>query len=356
MGCSSAKLSPNFKSLEVNRIAILPIKPPSDLSREKLEILKQTISEELSANGYTVLDSSLSDRFCNESTCGDNLAFSKKYNIQAYVRIEDLSVERINALVGYFNYISGTLKIADPENAELGAVYTKVSERGGLIFNSGQVIKAITSSAENTANLSFARLSKKFAWELIKNLPSNKQTSEIAEVKIDHIKVSPENSFGRYKVCINGTPNLQASLYIDSLPATLREITPGQYCGIFPLSGNFTPKNNFKIKLESPYGISKEILLKKSEIQTCRISNFEYASDEEIIFNCKNSKTPSECEEVLKACKNTSILAYKKSADGAYQKVGTFNLSNTKFQQDIELLGLNRDGGTSLLTLLKEQK
>jgi len=155
------------------------------------------------------------------------------------VRFTLNKVRRINALIGHFNEVAGTLTISTPDGSTLTSIKEIIRERGGLLFNAGQIIKGIVSTIENTAQEKYALLGAKLARNLALQLPipekSAPSTVSITSVTASYEKGGlvpgksgkiPEAS----TVCLSGTPHQIARLKIDSREVIMFEISPGRYC------------------------------------------------------------------------------------------------------------------------------
>jgi hypothetical protein len=245
---------------QFNSLAYLPPKSEDDTSREFVTGLDSQVQLELKNRGYELLDQDIVRMRCSEGRCQD---LSADAHIDALAQFTLNKVRRINALIGHFNEVAGTLTILNPDGTMLTAISEIVRDRGGLLFNTGQVIKGIVSTIENTAREKYALLGAKLARNISLQLPipekSARTTVSIFSVTASFekrgIKVRKSGSTPEAStVCLNGTPHQLARLEIDKREVNMIELSPGKYCRTIATEILTNPKFSGQVELRSTFG------------------------------------------------------------------------------------------------------
>ena len=260
--CSSgAKISPEFDNKTGRLIALLPNDAPSSIQREKSEAIRQAVIDRLKSKGLFVLEDSLVRRTCSSPACPEKEQLEKNYLVENYATLELESAYRTNFVAGVYSTIAGEFKLLDSNGKEIYSKECRQSKRGGLLFNSGQVIQGLVSQITADTNREFEGLSQKFARGLLKDIPKITKRGQIDDailVGIDKIEIDKKKA-PIYKVCALGSPTSEATLIINQTRTNLREVSSGRYCGIYRLESDSEDK--LTIELRSPFGNSdrKEI-------------------------------------------------------------------------------------------------
>lgn len=246
-------LSPKLGSSKANlTIAFAPINKSSDIRDERAELFRNSIVAKLKSKGYFLLEKSIVNEICEDAKCINKNKLFEQYNVGALLSISlETSSETDWGIISY-NAINGNAKLEDSAGRDLYTASSSASKSGGLILQSGQIIKAIKNIYINSADETFLNLSSTLANDLIEPLPAQDSSilDEFSSV-IENVNKSKINS-DFYKVCIQGTPNSLASIIYNKERTTLREISMGRYCGSVYGSGSGETLN---LELRSPYGV-----------------------------------------------------------------------------------------------------
>lgn len=349
-GCAMQSSKPAADS-GIYSLAVLPAAVPANVVREKIMTIRSQLIEQLKATGFQVMDESVVTASCTENGCKDPEAFAKKYNVQGFVKLDIQGVSRTNLLAAFYNSIYGTVTVTDPQGKELFNIPHTESERGGLLFNSGQVFQGLISTAENTEQASFTRLAEKFAQAIALELPrpSIKEQSSPAssEIQIQSVSSEPKGD-SRYKICAKGTPDAQAALVIDRLRGMLREEKRGEYCGIFPIGGVLQDDSRIAVELRSSYGTSVQKRLDQTAFASCLPEGLVTLTDGYLRLGCNDSQ--SDCEKKLKVCRNHKLLVYKASSEGGpFVKSGTLSSNGERADKEpvYAVLPIGKDGSAA---------
>lgn len=253
-GCSGmTTLNPLLEKSPPKTLALLPLNTKNDINRERAEALYKLVGQELRNRGYLLLDNQLVTKFCGSVPCETDPIFSN-YKTDATALVEIESISQNNFVAGYYNTISGSLDLSDKEKMSLAMVSHTESESGGVLLQSGQVIQGIIDQIEHTGDEGFVLLAQRFARSVANKLPvtggSNQGTPAINNISAKSTKRD------LVKICATSSEGLLATLVGSKLRSTLRETTPGNYCGIFRKDSLASQKRELSVEIRSPFGAS----------------------------------------------------------------------------------------------------
>ena len=325
-GCTDTIIKAPTLGASINgTIAVLPVSTASDIQREKLTYLQKAFSRELSSSGYSVLNEKTVNEVCRTEGCPERTDLVHKYSVDNFVEISLTSSEQANFLAGYYNVVSGTVRLLNASNEQLLSIDHSENERGGILFNSGQVLEAFTSASRGFEDSS-QELSDRFVKKVIAQLPKADQRVDRASgkpVEIKKIEVFPLGQ-SRYRVCAEATPGMTARLVLRGLKYPLRETRQGSYCSVLLLALASQRSEVSRIVVESPYGLSKQKELTFPDSILCNPASLVYRNGSaSLSINCRDGDGKEQCLEDIKSCKSTQFFVYKsESADGPFTKAG----------------------------------
>lgn len=266
------RVAKDFSGAISPSLALLPASHTSLAARERVALIQQELSSELRNKGFFVLDSKVVERTCSNPECPERQQLAKKHGIDTFAQVQVDSIARNNFLAGYYNSIRGLLRFSSKDDRELLRVEHAESERGGLLFNTGQIVQGIISQVKNSGDEAYGTLASKFVRTLVNQVPppSSQSTTENGEFQISSLRTE-KTPLGADKVCIRGTPNLSAYITLHRTRTNLREVTPGEYCGIYRL-GDFLKdesQSRASVEVRSPFGDStrKELVYEKGKVR-----------------------------------------------------------------------------------------
>lgn len=356
----TVRLSSVFSDRKLQTVIVLPATGPADVTREKIDTIRRTLISELKSSGFVILDDALVFANCTNLGCKDAKQFASRYGAQAFAALSVSSANRVNVLAGYYNSISGKLELKDGAGVEIGSVEHTEREKGGLLFNSGQLIEGLRSTAANGEAESFARLSERFAKELVQQLPkpsSVSQTSSAATVQIDGIKANTKGA-GRYEICALGTAGGVGSLVVDGQRSSLRESRAGNYCGVFRIGGNLNPTSRLSVEIRSPYGAVAEREISDQISAGCFPEGLVMQSADGVVnISCNGASDAAACNAKLAACRAGKVLVFKGSDEsGPFERVGLIGANRLKANGVVSVLALSQDGSSSAPVTLGEKR
>ena len=280
----------------VATIALLPLRTETDIARERLDYIRSAISRELRSSGYTLLDDHVVLAACSSQACPERDKLMSTYGVSRFLELEIKSIDRADVLAAQYTGVSGVLRLRDEHFNELLAIDHLESIRGGLLFNSGQILQGILSTVEDSSDGGFKNVADKFATTVIGRLPrpatQTTQRAEATEVAIS--KTTTEAlGHGRYQLCVEGTSGSTALLVVDRLKSPLREVIHGRYCGNFLLAGLTKPDSRLGVEINSPFGSTAVQALEGGAYFVCDPSALIQQSNSELTVACPDC--PSQC-------------------------------------------------------------
>lgn len=291
LGCGptiTTKLSPNS---EIPRqLALLPADYTAHIPRERIDLVRTSLLQEMRNRNFIVADDALVSKVCSSPQCPERTRLSSEYMVDGFVTLTLESFSKNSFLAGYYNQLSGLVSISDVNNKELFALQHTQSERGGLLFNSGQVLQGIISQVKNTGDEAYIDLSQKFAQTVIEQIPLNQQgeavqppeSLELALTSAVAQSLTPTS----YSVCAQGTPHSFASVLMGTHRTTLREVSPGRYCA--SMSSLVAPEDfsSAYVELRSAYGNSLRQPIKIPAVPPCRLDGQVSVSAQRLSVEC----------------------------------------------------------------------
>ena len=305
-------IAPESKNSLGRVIAVLPVRDVELSSRERGDYIRKTLVSELRNRGFFVLDESITSKYCKVNPCSGAGELAKKYPVDAFIDLSVDSISRYSFLAGYYNAIGGMLRVVHPSGKELVSIAHTQRERGGVLFESGQVFEAIAQQYRNSGDDAFNTLAHKFVRNLVEPMPivsnaANQQS--LSEVVLNEVFVKSIKG-AVVEICATGTPKALATVSLSRFPTNLREVSPGKYCGVYRLAGSKDQLSNSSVELRSPLGVSARKELDLGEYGICEFHRYvklEAASTPKISFQCE----ASECSEEAELCRQTNFLVYR---------------------------------------------
>jgi hypothetical protein len=254
-GCGpKVALSPDLAKENSPYVALVPTNAPGTIQRERVAYLRELLKAELSERGYVLLEDDIVEKLCTSADCAISPEDAARYGLAGVFEFDLQSISRVNFLAGYYNALEGSLRFVDPKGRTLYETAHTQSERGGVVFESGQVIQGIINQARSGDESTIDALSLRFVNSLTKGLPIRSQTNTAEEVAIKTVELKQfrgENT----ELCAIGTPKRMAWLVAGADgKAQLREVTMGRYCGVFRLQGAWAVSKGLQVELRSAFG------------------------------------------------------------------------------------------------------
>jgi hypothetical protein len=266
---------------QMSVVAYLPSQSKDETPRENLQFLHNQVESELKNRGYLVLDATVTKQNCPKLPCP--LLFLN-HHVDTIAKLELEKVRRINAFLGFFNEIAGSLSLYGKNGEQLAKIKDTQRERGGLLFNTGQVFKGISATFANREKSKFELLAAKMARNLVFPLPAPQLISSPTQTKEEALIITSSNviqlSPEKLTVCVKATPSKLAFTVINSHNIKLREVLSSKLSSAKPLMSNYcanlavnalrSTKPRGYVVVKNLYGQEAREELKLSPYQVCK--------------------------------------------------------------------------------------
>lgn len=365
MACSSAKLKVvnEEKASHLRSLALIPVDYPTGVQREKVDAIVKAVEFELRNAGFIVLADRLVRERCSSPQCIERIELARQFPVDGFVSVGIESITRSNFIAGFYNAIRGNLQVSDEGTQPILEVKHTQSERGGLLFNTGQILQAFISYKRNLEAESEEKLASGFAQALVSKVPTPKadglprqeSSLEIEDVEIRQVK--PEI----FEVCAYASPGVLLSVYLNRLKTDLRPVKDNKYCGTFLYNQASSGMTKLTVEARSPFGSSvyKEASFAKDSM-VCDLNDNVLLGEKNgrpvIQLACLENKDSEVCKNKMLACKNHKFVVFRApSSIGPYKKIAEFRNSSwidtgLKAGQPAyyELVSVNKAGAWSL--------
>lgn len=344
-------------------VALLPADYSVDIPKERVDLARAALVSELRNHNYIVADPGVVANVCSSPQCQERARLASEYMVEGFVTLTLDSFSKNSFLAGYYNQLSGTLSVSSTQGQQIFAVDHTQSERGGLLFNSGQVLQGIISQVKNTGDEAYQDLAAKFAQTIVDQLPApriaeTRAASEPADLVLTSV-VTQRNGPDSYSVCAQGTPRSFGSVLIGTQRTNLREVSPGRYCAIFPALVALPESSVAYVELRTAYGNSQRERLSIPSLPPCSLDGRLRSDGGAVTLDCATvardgSRGGAGCSEVVRPCQLEKIVLFRSDGEGGlYKKVGESRASliNVPPQGgDYEALAVSTTGLPSLAT------
>lgn len=347
-------------------LAVLPAVAKATLPRERVQYIHENLIRDLTSSGYRVLDDVFVKKICSTPECLERNQIAAKYPVDAFVELKIDSISRNNFFAGYVNAISGSIRFVSSDGIELVSVTHTAQERGGLLFNSGQLLQAVSTTISNTEEDSTKQLAEKFVKEMVSKLPNaplvangkRKETpvnltadstfsgrpgldpSEEMEINLAESWIEPLGG-ARFKICAKGSPGQAGFVLIGWSRSALIEQSPGTYCRVLLIDPQLQSPARFAVELRSPFGVVTQKPLAIDAIQFCSLNgliNMASVTNSDLRFT-KFKKVGGGVEQNAADCNLAKVIVY----DAPEQKGPYIRLGQTNFNSNTEAINLKRD-------------
>lgn len=267
-------IAPGSEPSKIRVVAIAPVSQETDLQQERLQYLQSLLHSALSAKSYHVIIPEAVENICGTSGCADGEDLRKKLDADAVVRLSVSSFAETNFLGGYFSRLSAALTL-EQQKQKLVTIDHAVSDRGGIIFNAGQVLKGLQSQYERFQDSGFERLANRLVSEIVQKVPTPQGSTSLSGAAAETLVIQrpfiKERKPNGVEVCFEGSPQRFASLFLSSRRLPLREIKLGRYCGV--IRGDAKQEPAF-VELKNVFGISARQEVDFSSMSECSIAPY----------------------------------------------------------------------------------
>jgi hypothetical protein len=240
-------------------------------------------------------------------------------------------------LIAHYNTISGKLEVLNTTDDLLFSSELKLSDRGGLLLESGQILKGLKELVKNN-DTRFPSLAERFIEKLVDPTPN----LQIEDSILSKLSTAPELSDVSYRkmaldkieICANGTPENFASVLLTSTRAGLRETKAGTYCAIFNIGAVLkSQKSKLLVELRSAFGSRSTKALNLEQFEVCSLKDRVFLDKTPqgtvLSIQCPESNqavamSPIEvCPDIEKHCPNATFEIFRATnRSQAFQRIG----------------------------------
>lgn len=307
-----------FEERAPRRVAFLPVEIKQVIEPRKVQEVKDAIQVELEARGFYVLADDAAEAICSSPACPERDRLFEQFDIDATVSLILSEISESSFGIGYTNTIDGELAFHDRAGNLLLYINHDESERGGIIFDSGQIVRGLREQFSSDGETFFKALARDFAREVVAGIPAS-MTPGAAGIEDDVVIESTTiDAFasGFSKVCIKGTPARQGRIHFGRTTSSLREVSPGSYCTIVNLPSE---QVSITASLRSAWGGAATMPVKVPVLARCditsrlKLKNSQPGKPVSIDLQCArlgNARQTKGCEEVVE-CKDFSLEIFR---------------------------------------------
>jgi hypothetical protein len=250
-----AKIYPQFNPSTSRLIAVLPLKERNSIARERSFAIQRALVSELRNSGFVVLEPEV----LSIEKADDYSQLTSRYGVEALAQLEVSSLSENDFLLGYYNTLAGNLRLLTPSGLVTVEVEHRESQRGGVIFQSGQIVQGINEQVANGRGENATLLVRRFIRRVVRELPSVKGRESDIEV-LQAVVAKPEIELLNDDVahiCVQGTVNSIATVTFDEQTSGLREVKPGRYCTILRVKDFLERGSKPHVELRTPFGAKR---------------------------------------------------------------------------------------------------
>lgn len=353
--------SPTMQN-DIYSLALLPRQYPPNVTRERADYIYSAIAAELSAHGYRTIDETITNRLCANGSCLGEKSPASQLGVQAFVDLKIESASRSNFIAGYYNAISGILSLKTPTGNEVLRVEHTESERGGLLFNSGQLLRGLSTTADNSSPEAFNALADKFSKTIVSKLPAAKTTRRIesaSTLSINKVALMRAANFSD-ELCIDAPSSLMAYAILGRSRSTLREVFPGHYCGRFRLD-DIPGLTSLAVEIRSAYGESdrQDVNTSTTKSATCDLrdkvrAQLDSSGRLSIALQCLDaSGSYTTCTVVPQECRGHEFRVYRSPKQlGPFERFAAFTgpswSARARASDSFQIVAVDKAGGFSV--------
>lgn len=354
-------------------VALLPADYSVDIPRERVDTVRGALINALRNEGFVIVEDKVVNRICSSPACPEKAVLANEYLVDGFVTLTLSSVSENNFLAGYYDSLSGEVVFQSRDGAELIKAEHTERVRGGLLFESGQVFQGIISQVKRSGDSGFESLAEKFAARIVGELPqvatpgapSRQEGTEVALSAAQAEWDSP----GSYKVCAQGTPHSFASLLLGSQRASLREVSPGRYCGVVSALAASASSKATQVELRTAFGNSVRRDISIPVDPPCTLQNrieVKPTNGSALLsilcarIGADRSNENLGCSSEVPQCSASKIVVFSSTTEtGPFTKVAELKKSTAAVsvkQENLQAIAVGAGGISSQATALNRER
>lgn len=336
-------------------LAVLPADYSVDIPRERVDLARSAIINELRNRNFVVIEDRVISQLCSTPTCPERPEIARNYLVDGFATVSLTSFSRNNFIAGYYNQLQGGVSISDPAGKELISVTHTENESGGVLLQSGQVFQGIISQVRHSGDEVFDDLADRFAHAVVEKLPAPAAgTAQPEAVSLALTSATAQwGSPSTYTVCALGTPHSFAYLVLGNNRTPLEEVSPGRYCRAFSALVASPPNGVEAVELRTAFGNSVRETIAIPAQPPCDLKDRVATLDtNHVDILCTTiSGDPSArgkgCSSTVNHCAADKVLVYEApTPQGPYRKVSEVKSSSVTIPQadTVALVAVGKGG------------
>jgi hypothetical protein len=310
-------------------LAVLPADYSVDIPRERVDLARAAIINELRNRNFVVIEDRVISQLCSSPACPERPEIARNYLVDGFATVSLTSFSRNNVIAGYYNQLQGGITITDTTGKELISVNHTENESGGVLLQSGQLFQGIISQIKHSGDGVFDDLADRFAHAVVEKLPAPAAGSTPPEgVSLALTSATAQwSSPSTYTVCAQGTPHSFAYLILGANRIPLDEVNPGRYCRAFSALVA-SPSNGVEaVELRTAFGNSVREAVSIPAEPPCNLKERIATLDEhraDILCSTISGDPSSRgkgCSSSVTHCAAEKVIVYEAPApEGPYRK------------------------------------
>lgn len=311
-------------------LAVLPPDYSVDIPRERIDLARAAITNELRNRNFVVIEDRVISQLCSSPTCPERSQIAQNYLVDGFATVSLTSFSKTNVIAGYYNQLQGGISISDTSGKELISVTHTENESGGVLLQSGQLFQGIISQIKHSGDGVFDDLADRFAHAVVEKLPApSTGTAPPEGISLTLTSATAQwSSPSSYTVCANGTPHSFAYLILGANRTPLEEVSPGRYCRAFSALVASPSHGVEAVELRTAFGNSVRETVSIPAEPPCDLKDRIATLDEhraDILCSTISGDPSSRgkgCSSSVSHCDAEKVLVYEAPApQGPYRKV-----------------------------------
>jgi hypothetical protein len=310
---TSVTVSPETTSLPA-AATLLPLSTTVEITREHAGAVEQAILSSLRNRGFLV-----SHHTDNSPVRG------------AVIKAHIDTFRRDSILAGHVNILGGSLSYRGAKQQLLAKSEHTESERGGLLFNSGQLLKGLTDEIDNLQDKKFDSWVKRYAEALVRALPEPKIAASDASPTAPSIeRISLTERRAGIEICAFGTPGSQARVLFTGDTAPLIEAgETGRYCLTLPSYIDRKSLQGAKVEISNAFGLrAVQAVPDTQNLMPCpQATLLARLVGSTLTFapSCSAAKVLTSCADIA-SCQRNRFRTYRLGSGGTFSQLAEFGI------------------------------
>ncbi len=321
-GCGPSVQQLNPQIALTDTILLLPIKSNEVLALDRAQLIQESFERGFGSQGFLVLSrDSISNR-CKGQDCSRKETLGSLFPTATIAEVTIESTRQTNLIAAFYNNIVGQLSLFSAQNQPIVTIGHTESERGGVLFNSGQILEGIQATATDLSADSFPVLAERFSRKIVSEVPrSNIDRKKISSPSFNSVQVTPKGFL--VQICATVEQAAQVFLLNGGRKTRLSRVRDNHFCAVLPSKLLTADRGTKRIIATNQYGIEESKDFAVLSMSTCSLTGNIFFDRATGSIQCKQECPPS--------CLKEQIVVYRGgTSDTPFTEFG--NLQNGKIK------------------------